>query len=218
MSDDQTRDYYRRRAAEYEQIYYRDDEARRRELRAIASRLEVLGKDRTVLELACGTGYWTVVLSRTAQRVTAVDLSPEMLIEARRKDYGCPVDFVQGDLYELPFSPGQADLLALGFWFSHEPRENLASFLDYLKTLVDSEGTIWMVDNNPPAEGPISHHVRYDEHGNNYKRRFLDDGTEFVILKNYFEEAELRGILEPVFVIDRLDYGTHYWSVELRLR
>jgi hypothetical protein len=75
-----------------------------------------------------------------------------------------------------------------------------------------------MVDNNPPAEGPISHHVRYDEHGNNYKRRFLDDGTEFVILKNYFEEAELRGILEPVFVIDRLDYGTHYWSVELRLR
>ncbi len=217
MTDDQTRDYYRCRATEYEQIYYRDHEERRRELSSIADRLQTIGSGRSVLELACGTGYWTQVISHSASEITAVDLSPEMLAEARRKEYGCPVDFLLANLYELPVQPGQADMLALGFWFSHEPKEHYDAFLTYLKTLVHPDGLIWMVDNNPPAEGPISHHVRTDKHGNNYKRRFLDDGTEFVILKNYFSPDELRRMFQQHFSIERLDYDTHYWSLELRL-
>jgi len=216
MTDEQTRDYYRRRAREYEQIYYREHEGRRRELDTIANRLEILGRNRTVLELACGTGYWTQVLSHTAQRITAVDLSEEMLAEARRKDYGCPVEFLTADLNQLPARDLRADLLALGFWLSHEPRENYSIFLPYLSTMVHPGGLIWMVDNNPPAEGAESHHVRLDEHGNNYKRRFLDDGTEFVILKNYFSADELHDTFSGYFTIERLAYDTYYWSAELR--
>jgi ubiquinone/menaquinone biosynthesis C-methylase UbiE len=53
--------YYRDRANEYEQIYSKPE--RQNDLKRIGSILheEFFGK--TVLEIACGTGYWTELFS-----------------------------------------------------------------------------------------------------------------------------------------------------------
>ena len=57
--------YYSKRAAEYEQIY--DKPERQHELEWLRHRIPDALRDRTVLEVACGTGYWTQFIAREAQ-------------------------------------------------------------------------------------------------------------------------------------------------------
>ena len=49
--------YYAQRAAEYERIYAKPE--RQADLAALRARFGKLFKGKRVLELACGTGYWT---------------------------------------------------------------------------------------------------------------------------------------------------------------
>ena len=50
-------DYYDRRAREYEHIYHRDDLVRQSEQAALAADLRESLCGRSVLDVACGTGY-----------------------------------------------------------------------------------------------------------------------------------------------------------------
>ncbi len=69
-------DYYRKRALEYEEVYHRNDLRRKAELEKISSTLQEKLAGMDVLEVACGTGYWTQLLSRTAKSITAIDILP----------------------------------------------------------------------------------------------------------------------------------------------
>ena len=103
MIDPETVRYYRARAAEYEQIYYRDDRARRREIDDDVERLVQLSRGKVVLDVACGSGFWTKHMSKNAALIVAVDISREMIAEARKKRYTCDVHLLQADLYRLPY-------------------------------------------------------------------------------------------------------------------
>jgi ubiquinone/menaquinone biosynthesis C-methylase UbiE len=216
MAGDSLEEYYRARAPEYEQIYYRDNPVRRAEIDAEARRLAELVSGKTVLELACGTGYWTRVISQTAARITASDIAPEALVEGRKKQYGCDVTFVEADMFAHDFGEACYDLVALGFWFSHHPRQEYDRLFDLLARPLKKDGQIWMIDNNPPAEGSAEMSCHVDEFGNNYKHRFLSDGRPFVILKNYFSRNDLEEILGRRFDLRSLVYGQYYWSVVLQ--
>jgi demethylmenaquinone methyltransferase/2-methoxy-6-polyprenyl-1,4-benzoquinol methylase len=217
MRDRDTERYYRARAAEYEQIYYRDVPDRRREIDEACARLQKLVAGRTVLDLACGTGYWTRVIAETAARITAVDVAPEMLSEARKKPYPADVEFVEGDMFELTY-PEAFEVVSVGFWFSHQPRQEYEAFFDLVSASLAPGGRIWLIDNNPPAEGSRLESVRVDGYGNNYKKRYLDRGDEYTILKNYFDKDELAKIFRRTFDLQRLDYGTYYWSLVMTPR
>ena len=154
-------------------------------------------------------------MSATARSIDAVDLSPEMLVEARKKTYRCPVTFTQSAMAAYPAEAGSYDLVALGFWFSHQPRQDYTTFFDLITRPLKAGGKIWMIDNNPPAEGPLTHHARVDIHGNNYKYRFLDNGEQYTILKNYFERIGLQNLFSPRFAIESLIHQRYYWSVVL---
>lgn len=218
MQDKETQDYYRKRAESYEEIYYRDQPDRRKEIDDEVVRLRDLVTDKSVLELACGTGYWTKAMSETARSVVASDLSEEMLAVAKAKPLVCPVEFVAADMFAQAWPKAAFDIVAVGFWFSHQPKQEYAQFFDLVTRPLKPGGTIWLIDNNPPAEGAQHELVRQDEFGNNFKRRYLKDGRDFTILKNYFAEQELRDLLSPQFEIRRLTYGVYYWMVELRMR
>jgi len=215
MTNDEMERYYRARAPEYEQIYYRDMPERRRELDEEAARLAELVTGKSVLELACGTGYWTQIMSRTAASITASDLSAEMLAEAKKKTFGIPVDFVSTDMFDHSFPQQHFDVVALGFWFSHQPRQEFNRLFEVLTAPLKKGGLIWMIDNNPPAEGTTMETAGRDDFGNNYKRRFLDSGEQYTILKNYFSKTELEAVLGPSFPIKSLIHNKYYWSVVL---
>ena len=61
-----------------------------------------------VLDYGCGHGMASVVLARRGGRVTAFDLSPGYLAEARRRAEAnkTAVEFVQADAERLPFADG----------------------------------------------------------------------------------------------------------------
>lgn len=216
MTDELLVKYYNARAAEYEQIYYRDDSARQVELAAARSRLSGIVKDKRVLELASGTGYWTQVMSHSANEIVALDLSPKMIEEARKKEYACPVKFMEADLDKFPLEGEEFDIVILGFWFSHQPKQDYEMFLKNIGKPLSPGGKIWMIDNNLPAEGD-SNSVRTDKFGNHFKRRYLDSGEEHVILKNYFTRKELNRLFSGQFRIEKLDFGRYYWTILLSL-
>lgn len=114
-------DYYRARASEYEQVYFRDDPDRNAEQELVSARVKSFLDGRDVLEVACGTGYWTERLSATSKSITATDTVKEVVEIARRKKYNCPVSFMIRDAYGLGFN-GQFDGGLAMFWFSHVPK------------------------------------------------------------------------------------------------
>jgi len=86
--------YYRAAAAEYDRPY-----AEREELRRLPAVVDGLPVGEDVLELACGTGQWTVRLAARAGSVTAVDAAAEVLAIARRRAPFPNVRFLQADLF-----------------------------------------------------------------------------------------------------------------------
>ncbi len=218
MQDKETQDYYRERAESYEEIYYREQPDRRKEIDDEVIRLRHLVAGKSVLELACGTGYWTKVMSESAKSIVASDLSAEMLEIANRKPLGCPVEFVAADMFAHAWPKTSFDIVAVGFWFSHQPRQEYKQFFDLITAPLKPGGTIWLIDNNPPAEGTNHEHIRSDDNDNNVKRRYLKVGRHFTFLKNYFAYSELSELFSPRFALKRLTYGIYYWMVELEVK
>jgi SAM-dependent methyltransferase len=96
--------YYARRAPEYERIYERPE--RRADLVALGARVRSLVAGADVLEVACGTGYWTERFAAAARSVLATDVGGEVLEIARRKTYPPGrVSFAVADAFRLQDLP-----------------------------------------------------------------------------------------------------------------
>ena len=117
MSDE--RAYYARRAPEYEAIYARPE--RQGDLAAVRARLVELLAGRDVLEVACGTGYWTQAVAPVARSLIAVDASSEVLALARTKPGCATATFVTGDAWDPPVGEPPFDGALAAFWWSHVP-------------------------------------------------------------------------------------------------
>ncbi|MWG35457.1 methyltransferase domain-containing protein [Halomarina oriensis] len=77
-----------------------------REKRAVLDALSPLD-DKRVLEIACGTGRFTVMLAERGADITGLDISEEMLQQGREKAKRAGVadhlQFMRGDAARLPF-------------------------------------------------------------------------------------------------------------------
>ena len=60
-----------------------------------------------VLEVGCGTGFFSEILASTGAKLDAVDISPELLEKARERAPG--VRFTQADIEKLPFPDASFD-------------------------------------------------------------------------------------------------------------
>jgi SAM-dependent methyltransferase len=218
MAPDLLTNYYSRRAAEYEEIYHRDDPMRQHEQQAIANELRRVMRDRRVLEIACGTGYWTQFAAETAAHVCGVDGSPEMLAFARAKNLPAPcVQFHQADAYDLGSVGGHYDACLAMFWFSHIPRARVEPFLDQLHDRLDPHSVVFMADNAfvPGLGGEL---VRPEGSADTYKMRTLANGSTERVLKNYFSETELRRVFQPYSRDLQITMGQCFWWLNYRAR
>lgn len=62
-----------------------------------------------VLEIGCGTGYFTRELAKTGAAITAIDISPELLADAKKSAAVKDVVFRVENAYSLTFSDGSFD-------------------------------------------------------------------------------------------------------------
>ncbi len=188
--DAQLVDYYAKRANEYERIYRKPE--RQRDLAALNRLLTEIVSGHQVLEIACGTGYWTQVISRTARSVTATDINEEVLQIARAKNYGCEVRFEKTDIFDLKLSAAQNFTAGLAaFWWSHLRKSEIGNFLHHFRQSLAPGALMVFMDNRfvQDSSTPIS---RRDQAGNTYQLRKLDDGSEYEVVKNFPDEAGFR--------------------------
>ncbi len=216
MSADPLADYYARRAAEYEEVYRKPE--RQVDLRRLAELLGAALAGELVLEVACGTGYWTQHLARVARRVVATDLNTAGLALAQQKSYGsCPVTFRQADAYTLVGVPTDCTAGCHAFWWSHVPLARLPAFLRCFHAHLAAGARVVMMDN-VYVEGSSTPLARRDADGNTYQRRRLRDGSEHEVLKNFPTAADLRGHLAAVADNVQVTQLTYYWFAEYRVR
>ncbi|HET6374160.1 MAG TPA: methyltransferase domain-containing protein [Candidatus Polarisedimenticolia bacterium] len=203
-------EYYARRAREYEEIYARPE--RQADLERVRAWLRGELSGRSVLEVACGTGYWTARLAQAAESIVATDAGPEVLEAARRKP--CPADrvrFLIADAYDLGGVPGEFDAAFAGFFWSHVPVARIPAFLRSLHGRLGRGARVVLLDNRYVA-GSSTRLARRDEGGDTYQRRRLADGSEHEVLQNFPSPAELNEQLGAFAAGLRVVEFDYFWG------
>lgn len=207
-------EYYARRAAEYERIYAKPE--RQADLARLRARLAELLAGRHVLELACGTGWWTQAIASHAAAVTALDANEEVLAIARAKRYSPGrVSFGVGDCYAPPDFGRRHDALLAAFWWSHVPLAGLDTFLRGAERALAPGALLVFIDNRY-VEGSSTPLARRDADGNTYQLRLLDDGSLHEVLKNFPDAHELRARAGAGARGVRVEWFDYYWLLAYR--
>ncbi len=116
--------YYADRANEYERIYRKPE--RQEDLNRLREYVKEVFTGAKVFEVACGTGYWTEIIARSAESVFATDINEEVLSVARSKPIDTRrVDLCKADAYDLPVVARRFDRGFSGFWWSHIPKASI---------------------------------------------------------------------------------------------
>ncbi|QFU83278.1 class I SAM-dependent methyltransferase [Natronorubrum aibiense] len=103
----------------------------RREKQAVLEAIMPV-EDRNILEIACGTGRFTVMLAEQGADVVGLDISAAMLQQGRKKaqyaDLDGTLEFLRGDAGRLPFPDDHFDtVIAMRFFhLADDPEAFLA--------------------------------------------------------------------------------------------
>ena len=185
--------YYAARAGEYDAVYRKPE--RQADLRQIEQWLPSVLAGEAVLEVACGTGYWTRFLAPVASSIVAIDSAPETLRIAEQRVSAPSVVFHIGDAYALPRNSKRFSAAFAGCWFSHVPLDRQHEFLRGLNSTLQPRARVVLLDNLF-VEGSSSPIAERDAGGNTYQSRKLRDGSTHRVLKNFPTEAQLRALAE----------------------
>jgi len=209
------RAYYAQRALIYERVYHKPE--RQADLRAMEAWLPGRFAGRSVLEVACGTGWWTPHGARDARSWLATDVNPETMAVAQAKAMPSCVRFATVDAYRFAQIEGQHfDGAFAGFWWSHVPLARLRPWLATLHARLEPGAEIVMLDNlySDDSSTPIA---RRDGDGNTYQLRSLDDGSVHEVLKNFpTREQALAAIVSCARDVQWAEHG-YYWTLRYAL-
>jgi SAM-dependent methyltransferase len=177
------RTYYNQRAPEYDDFWLGEGlfAARPRpgwheEVATLRSLLPSLAA-RTVLDIACGTGFLTQHLPG---RVAAIDQSPAMLQVARARLPDALV--VRADAFRLPFAAGAFDCVSIAHFYGHLQGASRERFLAEARRvarrvlLIDAA---WREEVLPES----------------MQERTLNDGSQHTVYKRYFTPEQLQAEL-----------------------
>jgi demethylmenaquinone methyltransferase/2-methoxy-6-polyprenyl-1,4-benzoquinol methylase len=184
-------EYYEQRQEEYEAIYAKPE--RQADLAELESNLVRLVAGCRVLELACGTGYWTRRMARAAASIHATDASETLIAGALASCTTPNVTAGALDAYAIPRSSGYNCVVA-GFFLSHVPVNDRRRFLAGIAQAF-LPGTRVVLFDNRYVEGNSSPISRRAGSGDSFQIRVLSNGSTHEILKNFPGTQELRDAL-----------------------
>lgn len=216
MITEQSAQYYAKSAANHDRIY--DKPERQHDLAVMREQVAQALRGHVVLELACGTGYWTRVIATSAESVLATDINPEML--ALGKLRALPADKAQfrvADAFALPDDIGSFTAVFIGFWWSHVKREQQERFLAQLRSKLGRDLLIVLLDD-AYVEGSSETVARTDMEGNTYQIRTAPDGQRYEIPKTYPSDSALRKKLASSVREIRIVRLEYYWLLTCRLK
>ena len=180
---------------------YDTNENKTRDLEAKALR-EVLSTIpfNSCLEIGCGTGKNTEWLLQKAERLTAVDLSEEMLSKAREKVRSPKVEFVQADINsDWNFTEKKFDLV--GFSLVLEHIQNLDHIFEEAFKKLEDRGYLYIGELHPFKQytgskarfetGEGVHIVQcYNHHISEFIKSAEKNGLKLVQLREWFDNDD----------------------------
>jgi len=154
----------------------------------IAARLA--GK--TVIDMACGEGYGSEVLARSASRVVGVDANPEAHEHARLRYVKANLSFVR-DLVDGYSEPAEAVV----FLQTIEHLEQPGATLEHFRSLVGPSGTVYLSTPNvltlaPPGAERSGNPWHVHEYRLEEFRRLCEEHYGRVELLGLFHARKLR--------------------------
>lgn len=173
--------YYNERAKEYDKIYQNPHE--QKNLTEAVNLFQKLLHKKTVIEIACGSGYWTEKISKSAISIFATDINRSMIEIAKNRCSFDNVTFELVDMFALNIN-STYDALFGGFVWNHIPLQNLENFLHKIKQFLNPNGKIIFIDTKP-VNNSSKRITKIDEQGNTYQTRTLENGTTHLVLKNH---------------------------------
>ncbi|HUA45753.1 MAG TPA: class I SAM-dependent methyltransferase [Solirubrobacteraceae bacterium] len=181
--------YYRARAGEYDRTspFPFDPESRAQ----LVAALDAFAPRGAVLELACGTGQWTVELARHATRLTAVDASPEMLALNRRRVAADNVRYLQADLFTWT-PPERYDVVFFSAWLTHVPPQRFDAFWSLVDACLGEQGRVFVIDELP---GEAAHERVIAGTPAPAVERELQSGARYRTVKAFYAPPTLRARL-----------------------
>lgn len=193
--------YYRKRAGEYDQWWFRTGRYDRGAALNAAWNADVAEVERTLcgfvderrpgraLELACGTGLFTRWLAPRVGALLALDASPE--VQAINRDRVAADNIEYGIVDLFAWQPRERfDLVFMSFWLSHVPDDRLDAFWEKVRAALDPGGCAYVVDSGWDTTSGASNHARPDREAGLAQRR-LNDGSEYRVVKIYYEPDTL---------------------------
>lgn len=154
----------------YDKLVESDDSYQTKVIRPNLIRFVGDIKKKTVLDLACGQGYFSRALSQEGGIVTGVDISKELIQFARTKTAERAVSYEVSPAHKLPFLKAHSvDVIVCILAFQNI--ENLNDVMKELNRVISKEGKIVLVLNHPAFRIPQMSDWGFDEKkGTQYRR------------------------------------------------
>ncbi|MGX4641867.1 class I SAM-dependent methyltransferase [Massilia sp. SYSU DXS3249] len=176
----------------------------------------------TVLELGCGTGFWTEVAAESAASVLAVDINAGLVDIARER--GMPegkVSFRVADALDLPedigTGSGKFTAVLVSFLWSHLNKKEQEQLLATLKKRLGKDVLLVILDDSF-VEGFSETIARTDADGTTYQILTTPEGERFELPKSYQSDSALRkrvGNVGKEVKIERVEF---FWILTCRLK
>lgn len=158
--------------------------------------------NKTVLELACGTGNWTGLIAQLARKVIATDINTSMVNRARKKlDTSNNIVFEYLNIYNVQQLKHNIDTIFSSDLISHIPTTKLFSVIQDLVGILSKNGTIIFLDMLPVEMDEV---VKWytDSEGNNIGIRKLPNDEQYHVIKNY----PTRDYFDQLFIGTNCEY------------
>jgi 2-polyprenyl-3-methyl-5-hydroxy-6-metoxy-1,4-benzoquinol methylase len=140
--------------------------------------------NRTVIDVGCGTGYGSRILSENAREVIGIDLNNEAIAYCRENYKSENLSFVQSDVFSLN-EERKYDIAVTLQVIEHV--DNVSEFCDKLKSIVKEGGGVFISTPNIPVDQKIRNKNSYHVNEMTY--------PEFKkILENKFKNVTISGI------------------------
>jgi SAM-dependent methyltransferase len=207
--------YYDARASEYDATSVPPGDVLAPFGRELTEALHRFAPTGDVLEIAAGTGSWTVELLRHASSVTALDPSEEMIRAARAKvGDDRRVRFVRADVFS--WRPDRRyDVVVFANWLSHVPPAAFDAFWDVVGAAIHHpDGRVFFADE---LEDAWRHDALSEEFVGEASlpvvRRSVLDGREFRVVKVFWNPTELtERLAELGWDMDIHPVGPFFWA------
>ncbi|ELX13370.1 hypothetical protein Jab_1c19950 [Janthinobacterium sp. HH01] len=217
MITNQLAQFYAVNADNYDQVYAQEE--RFDDLDDLQEMVAELFQGHKVLELACGTAYWTDLIAEVAESVHATDLLPEMiaLAETRGLDEDV-VSFGVMDAFNLPdgLEGKYTAVFAAGLW-AHVKREDQEKYLKTLRTKLGKDVLLVLLDETY-VDGNSMVFARTDLEGNTFQILTADDGQRYEVMKNYLTDSTLRKRFATSARQVRIERMEYYYLLSCRLK